>query len=354
MAETKESPLAGILKMAACFVVVVAGMRAASTILVPFLLAVFVAVITTPAFFALQRKGIPSALALIIMILTLLVVGVAGGSVIGRSITSLKNRLPQYQERLQVQTRQAVAWLSEKGINVSEEAQKVMNPGSVMRMMSNTLAAAGGILSNTFIILLISIFILFEAAVLPSKVRSMPGLSEDHWNRLQTIVTDIRQYMGLKTVMSVVTGVCITSWAYIMGIDAPILLGLMAFILNYVPNIGSILASIPGVILALVQYDLTKASIAAAGYLVINIGISNLLEPRFMGKGLGVSPMFIVISMVFWGWVLGPVGMLLAVPLTMTLKIAMESNPDTKWIGTLLGAKVPKAQRSGQGTDAAS
>ena len=129
-------------------------------------------------------------------------------------------------------------------------------------------------------------------------------------------------------------------FAMVMQIDYPILLGLMAFLLNYVPTIGSIIAAVPAVMLAVVQHGGSHGLYTALGYVLINVGISNWLEPKVLGRGLGLSPLIIVISMFFWGWVLGPVGMLLSVPLTMAIKIGLEAGPETRWIAVLMGATV--------------
>ncbi len=143
--------------------------------------------------------------------------------------------------------------------------------------------------------------------------------------------------MVIKTLVSLATGIAIAIWLGVLGVDYAMLWGLLAFLLNYVPNIGSIIAAIPAVLLALVQLGVGSALLAALGFLVVNAAIGNVIEPRFMGRGLGLSTLVVFLSLVFWGWVLGPVGMLLSVPLTMTVKIALESNEDTRWIAILLG-----------------
>ena len=133
------------------------------------------------------------------------------------------------------------------------------------------------------------------------------------------------------------TGIAIGVWLAVIGVDYAMLWGLLAFLLNYVPNIGSIIAAVPTVLFAAVQLGPGAALWSAAGYLVVNVVVGSVVEPRFMGRGLGLSTLVVFLSLVFWGWVLGPVGMFLSVPLTMMIKIALDSRPDTHWIAVLLG-----------------
>ena len=147
----------------------------------------------------------------------------------------------------------------------------------------------------------------------------------------------MRHYIGIKTISSLVTGVLIGLTLWLIGVDYPVLWGLLAFMLNFVPSIGSIIAAVPAILLALVQLGIPVALLVGVVFLVVNIAIGSFIEPRFLGKGLGLSIMVVFFSLIFWGWVLGPVGMLLSVPLTITVKLALDSNPDTRWIGHLLG-----------------
>jgi len=138
------------------------------------------------------------------------------------------------------------------------------------------------------------------------------------------------------------TGIAIGIWLWLLEIDYALLWALLAFLLNYVPNIGSIIAAIPAVLLALIQFGMGASLITALGYAVVNLVIGSFIEPKFMGRGLGLSTLVVFLSLVFWGWVLGPIGMLLSVPLTMILKIALQSNDDTRWIAIILGSGPPK------------
>jgi predicted PurR-regulated permease PerM len=345
---SNRQPVLRFLIGAAAAVIFVAGIKAASPIAVPFLMALFVAVIATPVFLALQRHGVPSWLALLILVLVLVLIVLGLVGVVSTSVADFTHNLPQYQERLQVQLQGTVAWVEEKGIDVPEELQAItINPQAAMRFVGGMLASIGSLLSSSFLILLIVVFFLLEVAILPSKVRDLEGLSEETVRYVGRIVEDIRHYVALKTVMSLLTGGLVMGFAMVMQIDYPILLGLMAFLLNYVPTIGSIIAAVPAVMLAVVQHGVSHGLYTALGYILINVGISNWLEPKVLGRGLGLSPLIIVISMFFWGWVLGPVGMLLSVPLTMAIKIGLEAGPETRWIAVLMGAPVLGSDKAG-------
>ena len=145
----------------------------------------------------------------------------------------------------------------------------------------------------------------------------------------------LRRYMSMKTVISMVTGLIIGVSLWLIGVDYPVLWGVLAFMLNFVPNIGSIIAAVPAVMLTLVQLGVAPALLVAAVYVTVNVIIGSIVEPKYMGKGLGLSTLVVFVSLVFWGWVLGPVGMLLSVPLTITVKLALDSRPETQWLGHL-------------------
>jgi len=339
---SKRPRLQGILINMAAFVVIVAGMRAASSLIVQFLLAVFIAVVVTPLFIGMQRRGMPAPLAFLVLILGLIIISVFGVSVVGRSLNEFARHLPAYHDRLQSHVFTLVQWIEGKGVDVADDViARILDIKNVMKVVGNTVSALTALLGKAFVILLIVIFILFEAAILPRKIRALPGQTDESWARLQLVLDHFRLYMGMKTLISLLTGFLITVMLFAFGVDYALLLGILAFVLNYVPNIGSIMAAIPGILLALVEFGAGRMLIIAIGYLVINVLIGNFLEPRVMGKGLGLSPMVIVVSLIFWGWVLGPIGMLLSVPLTMTAKIALESIEETQGIAMLLGSAVP-------------
>jgi AI-2 transport protein TqsA len=327
------------LVITASFVIIVAGMKAAQTILVPFLLSVFIAVICGPLLFWLNRKKIPMGLALVIVIVVILCIGLLFGALVSASIIDFSNSLPVYEEKLGEKTEAIKGLLDRLDMPYPDRLMDIIDIGAVMRLAQRMLTGLGNLLGNAFLILLTVSFILLEAATFPVKIDKAFGKSEAVMDDFRGVIESINSYMVIKTYISLTTGILVTVWLTVLKVDFPILWGLLAFIFNYVPNIGSIIAAIPAVLLAYVQTGITTALLAAGGYLVLNVVIGSVIEPRFMGRGLGLSTLVVFLSLVFWGWILGPVGMVLSIPLTMTIKIALSNSDETSWISTLLGSK---------------
>lgn len=211
-------------------------------------------------------------------------------------------------------------------------------PRAIFTVAAGIVRSIGQILSKAFLILLTVIFILLEAGSLDRKVKeAFAQQTPDAGRRAREIIDSIHRYIVIKSWVSLATGLLIALWLKVLGVPYANLWGLLAFLFNFVPNVGSIIAAIPAVLIAWLDLSLWPAVLCAAGFLVVNVVIGNFVEPRVMGRGLGLSPLVVFCSMVFWGWVLGPVGMLLSVPLTMTARIALDGFEDTKWVATLMG-----------------
>ena len=327
-----------LLTMAA-FVVVIAGMSAAKAILVPFLLAGFIAIISAPPLFWLHRKGLPTWVALVIVMLGVFLIGLLVVGLVGSSVRDFITDLPAYETKLRQQTALVMDLLGKLGVKISgPELVDMFDPGAAMKLVATLLNNLGNVLANGFLILMTVIFMLLEASSFPKKLRSALGehnaASVPYFDGF---ISNLKHYMAIKTCTSLATGVLVGLWLAILGVNYPMLWGLLAFSLNFVPNIGSIIAAVPAILLALIQLGLLKTLLTAAGYVVINLVMGSLIEPRFMGRGLGLSTLVVFLSLLFWGWVLGPVGMLLSVPLTMTAKIALDSRDETRWLAVLLG-----------------
>ena len=335
---TNSNKTLKVLLVLASFTIIVAGMKAAESIMVPFLLAIFISIIASPPFFWLQKKGIPKTIALILVILVFLIFISLIGLLIGTSINDFTLKLPVYQQKLQSQTQAVVAWLIEKNfIEPDFQISNVFNPGSILKIIGDTLNQVSGLFANGFLILLTVLFIMLEITSIPLKLKKVFTNPEYSILRVQSVSQNINKYIAIKTWISLGTGLLVYILLLIIGVDYPLLWAVLAFALNYIPTIGSIIALIPAVLLTIIQFGFVEAIIVLLGYLVINTIMGNILEPKFMGKGLGLSTLVVFLSLIFWGWILGPIGMLLSVPLTITIKIALDSSDETRWLAILLG-----------------
>jgi len=331
----RNSPL---MNMAA-FVIVVAGMKVAAPLLVPFLLAVFLAIICAQPLFWMQEKGIPESIGMVLLIVVMMGIWVALVTLIGGSMGDFSKNVPLYQERLATQSAGWWQWLDGKGITLdSNILSDTLNPGRLLKMAANTLNGLGGMLTNTFVIFLTFFFILSEAAGFPCKLRAIQGKDSRTLANYGEIAKGVNRYLGIKTLTSLITGAIVAFGLSLQGLDYAIMWGVVAFLLNFIPNIGSIIAAIPAVLLSLVQLGGGASLVTAALYLAINVIIGSIVEPRLMGKGVGLSVLVVFLSLAFWGWILGPVGMLLSVPLTMAVRIALEGSENTRWLAILLSS----------------
>jgi AI-2 transport protein TqsA len=335
----KARAKAPVILILASFIIVVAGMRAASSILVPFFLAVFIAVICAPPLFWLQRKGVPKLLALALILVAILVVGLLFGALIGPSLNDFLISLPDYQEQLSTHIATLISWLREKGVNIpAEEVPRTLNPGWVMILAGGIFAALSSVLTHGFLILLTVVFILLEAADLPKKLRVVLKNPERSLSTIEKFSQNAKRYLVIKTLISATVGLVIWLWLLILGVDYPVLWGTLSFLLNFVPNIGAILAGLPVVLLALVQLGVGSALLTVLGFVVVHIVVGNIIEPKLTGKGLSLSTLVVFLSLVFWGWVLGPIGMILSVPMTSLVAIALESDGETRGLAFMLGS----------------
>lgn len=333
-------PARGLI-IAGAFALVLTITKAAAPILVPLLLAVFIAIIVTPALRWMRRFGVPQWGALTALTFLLLDIGSLLALVATGALEEFQHSLPTYQERFVLLRDQLGGWLESVGVGGSSEAiPDLLDPNKVAILVRLLLSQASGFFATGLLVLLAVVFILLEANTFPAKLKAAFHLTEEDNARLERLLESIKRYMLIKTLASLAVALCVWVWLWFLGIDFAFLWTMLAFFLNFVPVVGNIVMMIPPVLLALVQTDLATALLVAVGYLVINIAMGNVIEPRIMGKGLGVSTLAVFIALFFWGWLLGTAGMFLALPLTMAVIIALDASPHTRPLAILLGPAI--------------
>lgn len=336
-----------ILIVLASIVVIVFGLQWAQSVVVTFLLSLFIAVIAEVPVSYLCSRRVPSWLAVTLVVaamvglITLVVV------TLGSAVGDFTSRIPSYTESINRELSDYVQRLPlPEDLSVSELVRELGLSQMALNLVSGIFNGLQSTLGNALLIFFIVVFLLLEAGAFPAKLEAAFGSSQRSTRYFQRVIQQLKRYLSIKTLISAVTGIAVSALALGVGLDSPFLWGLLAFLLNYIPNIGSILAAVPAVLLALVQIGAGAAIVTGIGFLAINVVLGNFVEPRVMGRGLGLSTLAVFLSLIFWGWVLGPVGMLLSAPLTMTIKLALEDHRETRWMAVLLGPSPSPADSS--------
>jgi predicted PurR-regulated permease PerM len=348
-------PGARFLLVAACVVIIVAGLRAAAQILVPFLVGIFLAILSLPILFALKKRGVRNWLAVLVSILVDVAVIAGISFLLGGTLNELANEVPTYQSRLgeridemsavlpeAIQTR-----LQDAGFNLDQPGEwllSLFDADALVDLTQRSLRGVASVLSNLLIVILITVFILFEATTFGDKLKVAFG-RRDAQARFGKMTQEVQRYLALKTAISLATGVLIGTWCTLLGVDFAVFWGLVAFLFNFIPNLGSILAALPACTVAFIQSGFGAALLLGLGYLAVNVLLGNFIEPQLLGRRLGLSTLVVFMSLVFWGWVWGPVGMFLSVPLTMIVKIMLENSEDLRPVAVLLGSNAREGMR---------
>jgi predicted PurR-regulated permease PerM len=337
----------------ACLIIVLAGMRAAAGILVPLAYAFFLAVLSFPLLRWLTRHRVPSPVALVLTLLVNLSV-LAGLITLGvRLLINFNSEIPRYLRGLQRYLNDMAAWLEAHGITGAKALieglfdwntiigyvtqQDVMT--RVGAMVGNTFGTIATVVGSLIMILILLMFVLMEAPGTRSRMQTVQLAGGPDFSGLIRSVSDIQKYLGVKTFISALTGLFAGVWCYCLDLQYPLLWALVAFLFNYIPAVGSTVACIPPIIEALVQYGTTGAIWVAIGYGGINFCLDNFVQPTLLGRRFGISSLVIILSVIFWGWLWGPLGMFLAVPLTMVFKVLLDNSEEFRWISIAMAKK---------------
>jgi predicted PurR-regulated permease PerM len=321
---------------AACLVVLVAGLKAAGDIFLPFLLALFVAVLSLPLISWLRRHRVPGGVAVLLTVLAVLGVLTALGLVLTSSIASVADAVPRYEARFLELLEPYLARLEARGLRVSEGlASQLLNLDRVAGLAADAFAEVASIASTGLLVALIAVFLLLESLHFGERLAAALG-REDALGRYGRITREVQRYLAIKTAVGLATGTLAGLWLWILGVDFPLFWGFATFLLHFIPNLGSVVAGALPALLALVQLGPRQALLVVLGFLALNMVLGNVVEPGLMGRRLGLSPVVVLVSLLFWGFVWGLAGTFLAVPLTMVLKILFENTASLRWLALLM------------------
>ncbi len=331
---TEGSP---IIKIAA-LIVIFAGVIYAKTIIAPFLLALFISIICMQPITWLEKKRIPRWLAMIVVILGLILLFFGFSFLIGGTLSFFLSNVSKYESTVTSISDSVIQFLNDKGLNIpKDQISKLIQSVKILEFTASAVMGLFKMLGNAFLIFLVILFILMEFGSFSIKAKAITSGTDKSIAFFTTILQNIRHYLGIKTLVCLAIGILIYIALLIIGVDYPLLWALIAGLMNYIPNIGSIIATIPAFLFALVQLGIGGALWTLGSFLIIHNVLGNFIEPKIMGKGLGLSTLVVLLSLLFWGFILGPVGMFLAVPFTLTIKIILEQNEKTRWLAILLG-----------------
>lgn len=321
----------------ASIVIVLAGIKSSAEILIPFLLSLFIAIILSPSYNFLKKRGISDILSLTLIIALFILCIAFIVKLIGTSLNDFSANIDIYSDKLSIEYLMLVGYLNNIGISLpTYELSNLLNSKQIFLFSTTILQSMGLMFTNGFVVIFTVIFMLLESKHFIEKIDYIDG-DRDTIVHIAEIFTKIKSYMVLKTLVSLLTGFLIWIALLFIGTDYAFLWAVLAFLFNFIPNIGSIIAAVPAVLISLVQLGSFSAFLVVLLYVVVNVVVSSVIEPKVMGRGLGLSSLVVFLSLLFWGWLLGIVGMLLSIPLTIMAKIAFDTDEKTKWIAVLLG-----------------
>ena len=304
-------------------------------------LGVIIAVVSVPMLYWLRRKGLSGGLALVITLLVLTLLAIAFALFFVGSVNRLVEAVPSYVE--QAESLKATVEGSLAGLGMDTTGVRavldLMDPARLLSLIAEALARLAESISNLVVVVLVVAFLLAESLGLPAKVQRQLRLGHTQLGPVSRYIQDLRRYVLLTAQLAAITGIGATLMLLILGVDFPILWGILTFLLSFIPTVGLFLAMIPPALLALLEFGLAKALLVVAGYLLIDAVVENVVKPKFLGESLDMAPVVIILSLIFWAAVLGPMGALLAVPLTMAVKqLVLETDEEARWLAELMSA----------------
>jgi AI-2 transport protein TqsA len=323
----------------------------------PILSAFFIATVSFPVLHFLRKKGVPRPVAVLLTVgldfIFLAALAVLAVTLVGDLQEKWNDRYAsEFSGQIVTASNNLAEKLKDYGVpNAQEKINEAVNNNltnlqnirfeRILDFGTGVLGRVVGFFGGFVVILILIVFMLSEARMFGHRMEAISQARGPNLTRMLSATKDIQRFLAIKTAVSLLTGILAGVLCWLAGLDFYILWGILAFFLNFIPVIGSIVAGVPPTILALLVAGVPNAILVAGGYLLINNFLGNFLEPILMGRRFGISTLVVVISVFFWGWLWGPVGMLLAVPLTMVLKVILESSDEFRWIGVAISSEQP-------------
>ena len=330
-------PINQIFLLTATMLISIFLLKAASEIIVPFLIAVAISIVLAPLFTRLESRHIPKPVSLAaVILLTMIPLVLLGGYVVDEAKSFAAN-YPAIKANFMESLQAFFAQLGHHGIHIDDEkVHAVLEGSNISDILKNLVSQAKEQFSSFFLILFMVAFMLMESTYFYNKM--MKIAKEYHVDSavMLELIEKVKSYFGIKVKTSLLTAVWVFTVLWYYEIPYYYLWAVLAFMLNFIPVIGSILAAIPAVAFAMISHGMGTTLWVGLWYVIINMVVGNILEPKIMGKGLGLSALVIFLSMTFWGWVFGPTGMILSVPLTMIVQYLFGQFRETAWMALLL------------------
>ena len=326
------------LMVLAAAAIVGGAIKLAAPVVAPFLVAACIAVAVQPIFRWVHQSRIPDVGAIVISLLVVIGLLAGVGALLVVALANLSGSAAQYLASLHQLQFQTTIWL--EAHHQHALAQSLYGSRLDTLLQEGTTYLVMGlptVLSTVATVLLLIVFMLLEVTTMPKRVRAALGWSPSTFSDFSRTMGEIQRYLSVKTATSAATGICCGLWCWACGVPNPALWGLVTFALHYVPTVGSLVAAMPPVFLALTAFGVGRAGVVAAGLAAFSMVIGNIIEPNALGRSLSVSPLIVLVSMFVWGWLLGPIGALLSVPLTLIAKIVLWNTSDLHWVAVLLG-----------------
>ena len=328
-----------ILLGAASMVIVLTGARAVAWLIGPAALALIIVIAVAPLRTRLHRLGWPgwaSTLVLVVAIYAIMI-GLALGII--ASIARLATELPRYTGQATAMLHSSSARLAELGIGPEQiaAARESLDPGKVAALLGSLLSSVAGLASNLVFLLALLLFLALEASGAGERLASIAVDREPVADALQRFAHGSRQYLIVTTVFGLIVAVLDTIALALLGVPLAVTWGLLAFITNYIPNVGFVIGVVPPALLALFVGGPGLAVTVIVVYMVLNFVVQSLIQPRFIGDAVGLSVTVTFVSLMFWAWLLGALGAILAVPLTLFCKaVLVDIDPRVGWADALL------------------